>query len=263
MDLGLKNRVALVAGASKGLGYAVAEQLAMEGAKVSICARDREGLEAAAQNLRVATGAEVIAETCDVTISDELEYWVDQAVERWGRIDILVNNAGGPPPGTFESIVQEQWEDAVNLTLMPAVKAIRKVLPHMQKARWGRILNMTSISVKQPIPNLLLSNSIRGAVIGMAKTLSAEVAADGITVNNIAPGFFDTERLQALMESVANSEDVNVAEIRDRFAAQAPLGRIGRPREFGQFAAFLCSECSSFITGATFQIDGGLYKGMM
>ncbi len=262
MDLGLRKRVALVTGASRGLGYATAFRLAEEGAHVALCARNEKPLQEAAQRIAEATQAEVLAVPCDVTEPEALEGFLDAALANWGRVDILVTNAGGPPPGQFDTLNQEQWEQAANLTLFPVVRAIRQVLPVMRSAQWGRILNITSIAVKQPVQDLLLSNAMRSAVVGLAKTLADEVAADGVTVNNIAPGYFNTERLQQLMKARAEKAGISQQEQQDIYARNVPLGRIGDPMEFADFAAFLCSERAAYITGATFQIDGGLYRGM-
>src|SRR5437868_9393493 len=198
MNLGLKNKVALVAAASRGLGRAVAEELAAEGASLLLCSRSEEAINKAANEIAQATGAKVLAVAADVSQKDEIVRLTQFGVERFGRIDILVTNAGGPPAGQFESLSQEQWEAATRLTLFSAVELARQVLPGMKERRWGRILNITSIAVKQPVDNLILSNSLRAAVTGFARTLANEVAPFGVTVNNIMPGYTRTERIDDL-----------------------------------------------------------------
>jgi len=261
MDLELRDKVALVGGASRGLGRAVAAALAAEGARVALCARGEEALAATAAALPAAPES-VLHRAADLTRPEQLDRWIDAALERWGRVDILVNNAGGPPPGTFAELTPRQWQEAVDLLLLPPTRAIARVLPGMKERRWGRILNLTSIAVKQPVPGLMLSNAIRAALTGLAKTLADEVGPRGITVNNLAPGYFATARLEGLIADEAARRGVEPAAVRAEFTARVPLGRLGEPAELAALAAFLCSPRAGYITGATFQVDGGLYRGL-
>lgn len=262
MDLGLKDKVALVAAASRGLGRAVAEELAAEGASLILCARDTKTLAETTASIAAQTGAHVLAVPADVTDAAQVEQLVSSGLERFGRIDILVTNAGGPPAGRFDQLSHEQWEQAVRLTLYSAVHLARQVLPGMKDRRWGRILNITSIAVKQPVENLLLSNSLRAAVTGFARTLANEVAADGITVNNILPGYTRTERLEDLARMMADKEGISANEFRAKWEDEIPMGRLGEPREFAAVAAFLVSERASYITGTSIQVDGGWIKSL-
>lgn len=263
MDLGLKNRVALVAASSQGLGRAVAEELAAEGASLVLCAREPKTLAEVAATIADRSGAHVLAVPADVTVIDDIKRVVDAGVERFGRIDILVTNAGGPPAGTFEQITREQWEAALRLTLFSAIEFARQVLPGMKERRWGRILNITSIAVKQPVDNLMLSNSLRAGLTGFARTLANEVAAEGITVNNIMPGYTRTERLDDLANMMAEKQGISPAEFRGKWEKEIPMGRLGEPREFAAVAAFLVSERASYITGTSIQVDGGWIKSLL
>ena len=262
MDLGLKNKVALVAAASRGLGRAVAEELAAEGASLVLCARDTATLTETAASIANQTGAHVLAVPADVTDAAQVKQLVSSGIERFGKIDIVVTNAGGPPAGRFDQLTQEQWEQATRLTLYSAVHLAREVLPGMKTRQWGRILNITSIAVKQPVENLLLSNSLRAAVTGFARTLANEVAADGITVNNILPGYTRTERLDDLARMMADKQGISADEFRARWEEEIPMGRLGEPREFAAVAAFLVSERASYITGTSIQVDGGWIKSL-
>lgn len=262
MDLGLKDKVALVAAASSGLGRAVAEELAAEGASLILCARDPKTLAETTASIADQTGAHVLAVPADVADAAQVEQLVRSGRERFGRIDILVTNAGGPPTGRFDQLSHEQWEQAVRLTLYSAVRLAREVLPGMKDRRWGRILNITSIAVKQPVENLLLSNSLRAAVTGFARTLANEVAADGITVNNILPGYTRTERLEDLARMMADKQGISAGEFRAKWEAEIPMGRLGEPREFAALAAFLVSERASYITGTSIQVDGGWIRSL-
>jgi 3-oxoacyl-[acyl-carrier protein] reductase len=214
MDLGLHNKIALVAAASTGLGRAVAEELAAEGASLVICARGTNGVTETAAAIADKTGAHVLAVAGDVSIPNDVQRLVESGITRFGRIDILVTNAGGPPAGTFENITQEAWEAATRLTLYSAINLARQVLPGMKERGWGRILNITSIAVKQPVEGLLLSNSLRAAVTGFARTLANEVASDGITVNNILPGYTRTERVEELASMMAEKQGITAEELR-------------------------------------------------
>ena len=263
MDLGLKDKVALVAAASQGLGRAVAEELAAEGASLVLCARNPSTLAETAAAIADSTGAHVLAVPADVTDMDQIERLVQSAAERFGRVDILVTNAGGPPAGQFDQLSREQWEQATRLTLFSAIELARQVLPGMKARRWGRILNITSIAVKQPVDNLMLSNSLRAGLTGFARTLANEVAAYGVTVNNILPGYTRTERLEELAHMMAGKQGISPAEFRAKWEQEIPMRRLGEPREFAALAAFLVSERASYITGTSIQVDGGWIRSLL
>jgi 3-oxoacyl-[acyl-carrier protein] reductase len=262
VDLGLRNRVALVAAASRGLGRAIAEELAGEGAAVVICARGAEALGRARSEIAQRTGADVHAVVADVATQEGTDTVVAEALARFGRVDVLVTNAGGPPLGAFEAHGWDTWERAVQLTLRSAVELTRLVLPGMKDRRWGRVINVTSITVKQPVDGLMLSNSIRAAVTGFARTLATEVAPFGVTVNNILPGYTRTERVEQLNRSTAEREGLTVEDVQRRIEAQIPMRRLGEPREFAALAAFLASERASYITGQSMAVDGGWIRAM-
>ncbi|HEV2833891.1 MAG TPA: SDR family oxidoreductase [Pyrinomonadaceae bacterium] len=262
MDLGLKDKVALVAAGSRGLGRAVAEELATEGASLVLCAREAATLAETTAAIADQTGAHVLGVPADVTDVAQVKRLVASGIERFGRIDILVTNAGGPPAGRFDQLTQEQWEQATQLTLFSAVHLAREVLPGMRARRWGRILNITSIAVKQPVENLLLSNSLRAAVTGFARTLANEVAPDGVTVNNIMPGYTRTERLEELAQMMASKQGISAGEFRGKWEAEIPMGRLAEPREFAALAAFLVSERASYITGTSIPVDGGWIRSL-
>jgi len=263
MDLGLKGRAAIVVAASKGLGRAVATELAREGADVAICARSASDLEQAAQAIRQATGQTVYSESLDVTDAARVAQFVDNVEKRFGRLDICVTNAGGPPARTFLEITADQWQASFELTLMSVVHFAHEVLPRMQKRRWGRFVTITSNSVKQPIDGLLLSNSIRAGVTGLAKTLSNEFGPFGITVNNVCPGYTRTGRLDELAQARARATGETPEKIFEQWAAQKPLRRVGTPEEFAAVVAFLVSERASFVSGVSLAIDGGAVRGLL
>src|SRR6266478_1592900 len=264
MDLGLRNKGALVLAASKGLGRACAAALAAEGAHVTIGARNEQVLEKTAQEIQRASGSRVLAVPTDVTRQENLEAIVAATVREFGCIDILVNNAGGPPAGKFESFGDAQWQAAFELNLLSTVRLIRLVLPHMRKTGSGRIITIVSTSVKQPIDGLLLSNAIRTGVVGLAKTLSVELAPDNITVNNVCPGSILTDRLRQIYRinervQQGESEKAVLAEM----ARGIPMGRIGAPEGLGALVAFLASQQAAYITGTTIQVDGGLVRSLL
>jgi 3-oxoacyl-[acyl-carrier protein] reductase len=263
MDLGLKGRAAIVAAASTGLGFAVAKELAQEGADVAICARTAAALEEAAAKIKQATGREVFWQAFDVTDAAAVQKFVEAVEKRFGRVDICVTNAGGPPAKKFLEISLEEWRAAVNLTLLSAVYFARQVLPRMRKNRWGRLLTITSVSVKQPIDGLLLSNSLRAAVTGLARTLANEFGPDGITVNNVCPGYTTTERLNELADTLARNSGAPREQIFKNWSAQVPLGRLARPEEFAAVVTFLASERASYVNGATITVDGGWVKSLL
>jgi 3-oxoacyl-[acyl-carrier protein] reductase len=263
MDLGLRGKVALLAAASRGLGRAVAEELAAEGASLVLCARGTEALNATRDQIVQSTGTPVLAVTADVSRAEDVPRVVHLGLETFGRIDILINNAGGPPAGQFENLSAEQWEAATRLTLYSALELTRLVLPGMKQRRWGRILNITSIAAKQPVENLILSNSLRAAVTGFARSLANEVAAFGVTVNNIMPGYTRTERVEELARMMAEREGISPADFTARWEREIPMGRLGEPREFAALAAFLVSERASYITGTSLAVDGGWIRSLL
>ncbi|HEU5410260.1 MAG TPA: SDR family oxidoreductase [Candidatus Acidoferrales bacterium] len=263
MDFGLKSRVAIIAAASKGLGRAVAEELARDGAEVAICARSAAHLDQAVQTIQKATGRKVFSQALDVTKPEAVREFVSAVQKRFGRVDICVTNAGGPPAKKFLDISLDEWRAAVDLTLMSAVYFAREVLPIMRKARWGRLIAITSISVKQPIDNLLLSNSIRAGVTGLMRTLANEFGPDGITVNCVCPGYTLTERLDELAAIAAKNSGVSREKIMESYSANVPLRRVGKPEEFAATVAFLASERASYINGCSIPVDGGYVKGLL
>ena len=263
MDLGLRGKVALVAASSRGLGRAIASELAREGATLVICARRAEGLAATARSIAASHGVKVHPVVADVSNQKQVERVTGEALAKFGRVDVLVTNAGGPPAGVFETHSWEVWESAVNLTLRSVVEMTRAVLPGMRDRRWGRIINVTSIAVKQPVDNLMLSNSLRSAVTGFARTLANEVATSGITVNNILPGYTRTERVEALADSTAAKEGLARGDIVARFESEIPMRRLGEPEELAALAAFLASERASYITGQSIAVDGGWIRSLL
>lgn len=262
MDLGLTDRVALVAAASRGLGKAVAWELAREGASVAICARGKEDLKRTAEEIAHDTGARVLAIAADVTVAKEIADMVTAVIRRFDRLDILVNNAGGPPPGAFSTFSDQDWRAALDLNLLSAVRLSRAAIPHMRSNQWGRIINITSVAVKQPIPDLVLSNTTRSGVIGLAKTLALELAQEGITVNSVCPGFTLTERVRRLAQARAEREDKTAEQVLSSYERQIPMGRMGRPEELAALIAFLASERAAYITGVAIQVDGGYVQGV-
>ena len=262
MDLGLKDRVALVAASSEGLGKAVALGLAREGAKLALCARTQSTLDSTAAEIRRETGAVVFARAVDVTVYDQVRRFVAETVAEFGRLDICLANSGGPPSKSFAETTVEDWHAAAQLNLMSTVYLARESLPVMQQRLWGRFIAITSISVKQPVEGLILSNSIRAGVSGLVKTLANEYGPSNVLVNNVCPGFTATARLMELAETLAAKQGVTPAEIESRWARGAPLGRIGQPEEFANLVVFLASERASYITGASIAVDGGAVKGL-
>ncbi len=262
MDLGLKDRVAIVAASSQGLGKAVALGLAREGAKLAICSRSESNINRTAEEIRRETGVEVLARPVDVTDYNQVRSFVSETNDRFGRVDICVTNAGGPPAKPFAETTVEDWRAEVDLNLMSTLYFVREVLPLMQQRKWGRVITITSSSVKQPVDNLVLSNSVRSAVSGLVKTLSNEYGKDNILVTNVCPGYTLTARLDELSGRLAKAEGVDAGEIRQRWARQVPLGRLGRPEEFANMVVFLASERASYITGVSVSIDGGLVRGI-
>ena len=263
METGLRGKVALVCAASKGLGRAAAHAFAAEGARVAICARGEAAVREAAESIARDTGAEVFPIVADVSTSTGTERVVAESVKRFGGLDVLVTNAGGPKSATFEKLTDADWLTAVDLTLMSTVRLIRHAIPHLRARGGGRIINITSVSVKQPIDNLVLSNALRAAVVGLAKTLSLELAKDRILVNSVAPGYTRTDRVLELAAAGAAREGVDVQTILERQGRNAPLGRIGEPEELAALIVFLASDRASYITGTTIQVDGGSTRSLL
>ena len=263
MNFGIAGKVAIVAAASRGLGRAIALELAREGATLIICARGREQLERARGEIVTATNADVRAIAADVSTLQGVDAVASEALLHHGRVDILVTNAGGPPAGTFESHAWEGWQRAVDLTLRSVVELTRAVLPGMKERRWGRIINVNSIAAKQPVDNLMLSNSVRAAVTGFARSLANEVAVHGITVNSILPGYTRTERVEELAQSTAAKEGITPADVLARFEREIPMRRLGEPNELAALAAFLASDRASYITGQSIAVDGGWIKALL
>jgi 3-oxoacyl-[acyl-carrier protein] reductase len=263
MDLGLRGKVALVAAASRGLGRATALGLGAEGANLVLCARGASDLEAARNEIAKQTSVEIHTVVGDVSNAADIDKITSEALAKFGQVDILVTNAGGPPAGVFEKHSWEVWQQAVNLTLRSAVELTRAVLPGMRARKWGRVINVTSIAAKQPVDLLILSNSIRAAVTGFARTLANEVATDGITVNNILPGYTRTERVEHLADVTAGKEGVTRAEVVARFEKEIPMRRLGEPSEFAALAVFLASRQASYITGQSIAVDGGWIRNLL
>jgi 3-oxoacyl-[acyl-carrier protein] reductase len=263
MDLGLRGRVAVVAGASSGLGRAIARALAAEGAHVAIAARDAERLAATAREISAATGADVLAVPTDVTDAAQVDSLVARTVQRWGGLHIMVANAGGPPSTHFESTPAAALEDALRLNLLSTVHLAHAAVPHMKAAGWGRFIALTSVSVKQPLRGLILSNTARAGVVGWVKTMATELAPHGITCNVVAPGYFQTGRVEELNRARAEREGRPTAELMAETEARIPMGRMGNPAEMGDVVAFLASERASYVTGTTLQVDGGFVQGLL
>jgi len=259
VNLGLDGKVALVCGGSRGIGRAIAEELAAEGAAVGLCARDPSTLAAAV----AAMGPGVLAIAGDLSVAGEGARVVEACRAHFGQVDILVANGGGPPAGPSGAFGRAEWDRAVSLLLTSTVELAAAVLPEMRKRGWGRILAVTSIAASQPVDNLILSNSLRPAVTGFAASLAREVAKDGITVNTLLPGWTATERVLELVEAGAQRDGIAQDEVRGRIEADIPLGRLAEPREVAGLAAFLVSERASYITGRSFPVDGGWIRGLL
>jgi 3-oxoacyl-[acyl-carrier protein] reductase len=263
MDLGIRGRTALVTGASKGIGRAVAESLAREGADVVLVSRGGEALETAAQELRARHGVKAVGLACDLARAEEIHAMAGAAAGAIGPIDILVTNAGGPPSGPFDRTPAEAWSRAADLTLGSVVALCREVLPRMKERAWGRIVHLTSVSVKQPLTNLVLSNTLRAAVAGLSKTLAEEYAPFGITVNCIATGWTDTDRLDEIAVSASSTRGIKKEDVRAGWIAAIPSGRLARPEEIADATAFLASDRAAYITGAVVAVDGGFCRGLL
>ena len=263
MDLELRDRCAIVCAASKGLGRATALALAREGARVAICARTAATLQEAAEEIRTTTGATVVPIVADVSRAEDVERLVDASAGALGAIDILINNTGGPRSGPFVSFSDADWQEAIDSILLSVVRLSRAVVPHMRQRGGGRIINITSISAKQPVEGLVLSNALRAAVTGLSRTIANELAADNILVNCVAPGYTKTDRVVELAEAAAAREGVTPEAVRQRTEAGIPLKRLATTEEFASVVAFLASGKASYVTGTTLQIDGGYVRGLL
>jgi 3-oxoacyl-[acyl-carrier protein] reductase len=262
VDLGLKGRVAIVAASSQGLGKAVALGLAREGAKLALCARTESTLTDTAEEIHRATGAEVLTRALDVTKPEKVSEFVAETAEEFGRIDICVANAGGPPAKPFCDTTIEDWHRASELNFMSTVYFAKEVLPIMKERQWGRFIAITSMTVKQPVDGLILSNAVRASVSGLVKSLANEYGRYNVLVNNVCPGYTATARLMELAERMAARDGVTPGEIEGRWASQTPLGRVGLPEEFADVVVYLASERSSYVTGVSIQVDGGIVRGL-
>jgi 3-oxoacyl-[acyl-carrier protein] reductase len=263
MELGLRGKIAIVGGGSKGLGRACAIGLAKEGTRVAICSRNTESLQQAANEISQDTGSEVLPIAGDLSIHADIKSLVSQTVDHFGGLDILVNNSGGPPAASAQDATEEQWEQALQLSLLFFARMSREALPHMRREGGGRIINIFASSVKQPIENLMLSAATRLGALGFAKTLADEVAKDGILVNNVAPGYLETARMMEVVESRAQSVGITQEKAMAGLSSQIPMGRVGRPEELANLVVFLASDAASYITGTTIQVDGGVIRSML
>ncbi len=262
MDLGLRNRSVIVTASSEGIARAATEKFAAEGARLAMCSRDRKKLNAAADEIRAHHAVEVIAEPVDVTDAAAVQKFVDHVAEHFGTVDVCVTNAGGPPPKMFLETTSEEWQRAVDLNFMSIIHFARAVLPYMQRNKWGRIVTITSITVRQPVPDLIYSNAVRAGVLGLIKSLSNEFGKDGITVNNVGPGYTATARLNDIVSKRALELGISEEDYFGRLGAEAALKRVGEPDEVADAIVWLASDRASYITGQTLLVDGGLYKGL-
>jgi 3-oxoacyl-[acyl-carrier protein] reductase len=262
LDLGLKNRNVIVAASSDGIARAAAEKFAAEGANVAMCSRDQTKINAAAAQIRERYQARVLAEVLDVTDEVAVEAFVKHATQEFGGVDVCVMNAGGPPPKMFLATTTEEWHRAVEMNFMSVIHFARAVLPGMQKNRWGRLVTITSMTVRQPVPDLIYSNAVRAGVLGLVKSLANEFGKDGITVNNVGPGYTATERLKQLIAKRSQELGITPAEFEARLGVEAPLKRVGQPEEVADAIVWLASDRASFITGQTLLVDGGWFKGL-
>jgi len=262
MELGLKNRVAIVAASSQGIGRATAEAFAAEGCRVAMCSRNETNLRSAAEQIKKKYGADLLASALDVTDPSAVHDFVEETISRFGSADICVTNAGGPPAKGFLATSLEEWRKAVDANFLSVVYFAREVIPHMQHKHWGRIITITSITTKQPVADLILSNAVRAAVVGLVKSLANEFGKDGILVNNVGPGYTATDRLIDLAKRRSAASGKAEKDIVDTWAAEAPLQRVGEPRELADTIVWLASERASYITGQTVLVDGGAYKGL-
>lgn len=262
METGLRGRVAVVAASSQGIGRATAECFAAEGCRVAMCARNAQSLAAAAERMQKQFRAEVFSRSLDVTDAAAVHDFVQAVVDRFGSVDICVTNAGGPPAKGFLAASLEEWRKAIDVNFLSTVYFAREVIPHMQRRRWGRIITLTSITTKQPVTDLVLSNAVRAAVVGLVKSLANEFGKDGILVNNVGPGYTATERLKELAHARSQAQGKVEEEIFAAWAGDAALKRVAEPREVADAIVWLASDRASYVTGQTILVDGGAYKGL-
>lgn len=262
MDLGLKNKIAMVAASSQGLGKATAKAFAAEGCAVALCARNAAALEKVADEIRSQHEVEAYFEAFDVTDPTAVQHFVAATAKKFGSVDICVTNAGGPPAKGFLAATIEEWQKALAANFLSTVYFAREVIPHMQKKHWGRIITITSITTKQPVPDLVLSNAVRTAVVGLVRSLANEFGKDGILVNNVGPGYTATDRLKNLAKARSAASGKSEDDVFAGWAVESAVGRIGEPREFADTVVWLASERASYITGQTILVDGGAYKGL-
>lgn len=262
METGLKGRVAIVAGSSQGIGRSIALALAAEGAHIALCARRQNVLDTVAAEIHSQFGVQTFAESLDVADDASVRGFVHTVAARFGRVDICVPNAGGPPAKSFLATTMEEWERAWLLNLRSAVSFAHAVLPHMQRQHWGRIVALTSYTVKQPVPELVLSNTIRAGIMGLVRSLAGQFGRDGITVNNVGPGFTATERSRTLLEQRAKNRGLPIEEVQQELERDIPIGRMATPEEVAAAVVWLASESSASITGQTILVDGGSYRGL-
>ena len=262
MNLGLQNRSVIVAASSDGIARSAAEKFAAEGAQVAMCSRDAAKLNAAAARIRDSYGAKILAEPLDVTDAAAVEEFVKHVAQEFGGVDVCVTNAGGPPAKMFFSTTTEEWHRAMELNFMSVIYFARAVLPWMQKKQWGRLVTITSITVRQPVTDLIYSNAVRAGVLGLIKSLSNEFGKDGITVNNVGPGYTATERLKQLIAKRSQELGMSAEEFESKLGAEAPLKRVAQPEEVADAIVWLASDRASYITGQTLLVDGGLFIGL-
>ena len=262
METGLRNRVAIVAASSKGIGRATALALASEGTHLALCARNANALDQIAEEARHLHGVEVYTETFDVAEDDRVRQFADAVHGRFGNIDICVTNAGGPPAKSFAETTMAEWDRAYQLNLRSIVSFAQAVLPYMQQRRWGRLITITSIAVKQPVPELILSNSVRTGVLGLVRSLATQYGPDNITINNVGPGYTATDRVKELAQTNAQTSGRSASEYESEVAKDIPLRRLAKPEEVADVIVWLASERASYITGQTILVDGGLYRGL-
>lgn len=262
MDLGLKGAKAFIAGSSQGLGFATAAKLAEEGAQLAINGRDATRLEGAATKIEKVTGNKPLALVGDLAEAELPGKLIEEAQEKMGGLDLLVTNTGGPPPGVFEDFDDADWESALDLVFYAHLRLIRAALPYLKQSERASVLTITSISVKQPVPNLILSNAGRGATVGLTKSLALELGSEGIRFNSILPTYTETQRVSNLLTDRAEREGTSLKEQMDNLSASSPLGRMGQPEEFANVAVFLLSPAASYVTGNMLSFDGGMYKGL-
>ncbi len=264
MDLQLQGKNVVVLAGSKGLGKAIAQRFLEEGSNVAFCSSKQNNVDQALSDLQKGTPSQsLLGLVADLSKKDEIDTFFNRVIKQIGEVDVLVTNAGGPRAGIFESIEEEEWYGAFELNFMSVVRSIKKVVPGMKKQKFGRILALTSIAVKNPVENLIVSNAIRAGVTGLIKTLSQELASYNITANTLCPGYIDTERVTQLCKTEADKEGVTIEAVKMRIKDKVPLKRLGTPEEFADLAVYLCSKQAAYITGSSYWIDGGLYRGLL